>query len=228
MTQIQTLVTLLIGLTTAPVFVTPSFAETSGDKTYDLLFRDGTLDNIAKTHTLVYARSVQNTYVPDTPARDTGRIELGFDGGEPLQAHLEFKQEDKHRGLGNFPASVGNPIVMYFVETVVRDMAENVGGSPFYIRNRVKEALIHPAEVEHTTVDFKGAKIAATQVTLRPFRDDPNWQRMRGYNDLALEVTMSEEVPGWYYSLVAVVPEPDSDQAAYQSALMFTALEVPQ
>ena len=37
-------------------------------------------------------------------------------------------------------------MIMYFVETVTRDMGESAGGSVFYIRNRIKEALVTPTE----------------------------------------------------------------------------------
>ncbi|MCO6382090.1 MAG: hypothetical protein JXQ91_03070 [Vannielia sp.] len=162
---------------------------------YDLLFKEGTLDRFETGEALRYRREVSNALLPDAAARDTGEIVLSLDGGAPEKAQLKFVQDGKHRGLGEFPASVGNPVIMYFVETVVRDMAESTGGSPYYIRNRVKEALISPADI--TEAD------GVVTVVMHPFEGDPNAERMKGFGTLTMTVVMSEDAPGWYRSLGA-------------------------
>jgi hypothetical protein len=205
----------------------PASAGTTGDATYDLLFRSGTLDSLPRDHHLVYAREVTNALKPEAADRDTGLIELNFVEGTPEQALLKFRQDDKHRNLGRFPASVGNPIIMFFVETVVRDMAESAGGSPFYIRNRVKDALVSPADLEGGPVDHKGETVDAQAVTLRPFEDDPNAERMFGFDALELVVTMSDDVPGWYHSLEARVPG-DDGAMIYSSKMVFEKTEVAE
>ncbi|SFR00128.1 hypothetical protein [Poseidonocella sedimentorum] len=179
---------------------------TTTEKVYELLFREGTLNALPDQSALLYERAVSNARTPETAERDTGRIALRIVEGEPAEARLRFEQDGKYRNLGSFPKSVGNPMIMYFVETVVRDMAESAGGSPFYIRNRVKASLVEPGEMDETTVMVDGAAAPATVVTLRPFAGDPNAERMQGFGALELKVTMSEAVPGWYHSLVADVP----------------------
>jgi hypothetical protein len=160
------------------------------ERGYDLLFRQGTLDDLARDAVLHYTRNVTNRASPDAALRDSG-----------------------------FPASVGNPMIMYFYESVVRDMAETAGGSPFYIRNRVKDALVRPAEILEGEAEFQGRRVATRTIVLRPFADDPNRARMRGFGDLELRVTMSEAVPGWYLSLVAEAPDAAGSPAAYLSEL---------
>ncbi|WP_375258642.1 hypothetical protein [Citreimonas sp.] len=195
----------------------------SGTETYDLLFREGTLDAIPLDRSLVYSREVDNSVKPDAAERDTGTIALDIRKDEARMADIEFRQGEKYRNLGSFPASVGNPMIMYFYETVVRDMAEAAGGSPFYIRNRVKEALVQPSEVVEGEASVDGETVETRTITLHPFRGDPNADRMMGFGDLALTVTMSDEVPGWYLSLVAEAP--GDDAPVYRSAITFDALE---
>ena len=192
---------------------------------YDLLFRNGTLDGLPRTETLTYARDVESLLVPAAGARDSGGIALDFAGGEPEMVRLDFRQGEKHRTLGEFPASVGNPMILYFVETAVRDMAEAAGGSPFYIRNRVKDALIRPATIETGSVRWDGSEVPATVVTLRPFEGDPSADRMQGFDRLTLTVTMSEAVPGWYGSLVAEVPGAEGEAPVYRSAITLERAE---
>ena len=195
---------------------------------YDLLFRQGTLDAVDHEATLIYDRDVENPRRPETALRDTGRIELDFEAGEaaPDSAVVTFYQDGKHKTLGAFPAAVGNPLIMLFYEYTVRDMAETVGGSPFYIRNRVQDSLTREVPVETGTATLDGAEIPVRRVTLRPFADDPNAGDMAGFGDLAMTVTMSEEVPGWYLSLVAEVP--GEDGPAYRSEITFEEREIGQ
>ena len=65
-------------------------APLAGDKTYDLLFRGGTLDEIDRDAALVYHREVTNTLKPDAAERDTGDIALSFREGEMTMALLQF------------------------------------------------------------------------------------------------------------------------------------------
>ena len=215
-------------LTTAVTLLISSavLAETAdGQQTYDLLFKNGTLDEIDRTAELVYRREVSNSLKPEAAQRDTGDVALSFKTEAAELASLEFRQDGKSRGLGNFPASVGNPMIMYFYETVVRDMAESAGGSPFYIRNRVKESLIQPSTIETGEAVVGGETVPTQIVRLYPFKDDPNKNRMQGFGDLELQVTVSDEVPGWYVSLIANTGTKDvKDSGVYRSGLFFDRL----
>jgi hypothetical protein len=107
-------------------------------------------------------------------------------------------------------------------------MAETAGGSQFYIRNRVKESLIQPTEVEAGTATVDGAEIEIQTIRLNPFEGDPNADRMMGFGALELSVTMSHSVPGWYVSLVAEAPAPDGDGLIYRSSMTFEGMEPVQ
>lgn len=199
-------------------------APLDGQETYDLLFKNGTLDEVSRDMSLVYEREVSNALAPDAAERDSGKVALSVGEGESPLAVLELRQGEKYRKLGQFPASVGNPMIMFFYETAVRDMAESAGGSKYYIRNRVKEALIQPNEVTMGEAEFGGETVATQTVTMRPFAEDPNRAQMRGFGDLELTVTMSEDVPGWYLNLLAEAPGPDGGDG-YRSEITFETLE---
>lgn len=205
----------------AVVAVVAAAAPLTGDRTYDLLFRGGTLDEIARNAELVYRRQVTNALQPRAAARDTGDVALSFRTGDRIMALLEFHQDGKHKPLGRFPAGVGNPIIMYFHETVVRDMADAAGGSPFYIRNRIKEALVAPSQIKAAQATFAGRTIPTQTVLIRPFTGDPNRTRMQRFADLGLRVTMSDAVPGWYLRMEALADGGD----LYRSVMTFEGLE---
>lgn len=194
--------------------------------TYDLLFRDGALDEIDKSGALIYRRDVTSALAPQAAERDSGEIALTFGEEAATLARLELRRDGAARPLGSFPASVGNPMIMFFYETVVRDMAEAAGGSPFYIRNRVKEALVRPGEVTKGEAEIDGRVAETVTVRMAPFADDPNRDRMRGFGDLTLVVTMSEAAPGWYLSFVADAgAATEGGPPVYRSEVTLTGFE---
>jgi hypothetical protein len=186
-------------------------------ETYDLIFKLGTLDDVTVDAGLTYDRKIIMAGNPEFAQRNTGDVELEFVPDD--MASLRFVRGEQHRNLGQFPATVGNPIIMYFVETVLRDVAQEAGGSPFYIRNRIKDALVQTAPIENATVPFGSQEIAVKKITLHPFEKDKNRDKMGIYAELALTFTMSEEVPGWYVSLSASAPGADGTPG-YSNTLM--------
>ncbi|WP_265501499.1 hypothetical protein [Paracoccus beibuensis] len=97
---------------------------------------------------------------------------------------LNQKTETRDRKIGPFPVSGGDPVLTFFLEQTARDMAALTGGSPDYIRNRMKDAL------------FRGGEIArngeTTTATFHPFEDDPNAARMHGFQTLTLTFVMGD------------------------------------
>jgi len=196
--------------------------QVEGTGTEGRLFREGRLDSRGPEARLVYRREVSNALQPDVGTYATGDVALRL-GQEDGMAMIELRQGDNARTMGRFPSSVGNPMIMVFYESVIRDMAQTAGGSPFYIRNRVKDALIQPSELETGTAMINGAEVETQAIRLRPFEGDPNANRMQGFGALELTVTVSEEVPGWYVSLVAEAGTGEAQ--VYLSDMQFVRLE---
>ncbi|WP_108258002.1 hypothetical protein [Mangrovicoccus ximenensis] len=191
---------------------------------YALMFREGTLDAVAHDRVLTYSRKVELPADAEFAARSSGALRLAFAEEAEDEVRLGFgpDQQSTHV-VGAFPASVGNPLAMYHMETVTRDMARLTGGSQFYIRNRMKDALTRPASVEQLELD--GA--AAQEVVFRPFEGDPNAAKMGGFGALEIRAVMSEAVPGWYRSLSAVAPD-GKGGVLYSSEIVFDGREAGQ
>lgn len=200
-------------------------APAAAGETYDLLFKSGALDDLVAASRggdgevrLAYERATLGSM--EGPGPDSFRLDLEM--VPPDGVAMTLHQGDKSRGIGTFPISVGNPVIMYFMETTLRDMAEKSGGSPFYIRNRMKESLLQDADIVPVTVGLGDRDVAARQITLHPFAHDAARNRMGRFADLTLVVTVSEEVPGWYYSLVSTAPaDPGQADTRYSNAITF-------
>lgn len=107
--------------------------------------------------------------------------------GDGREMRLIREGGDAAGPVGTFPVGVANPTLLYFLETTVRVMAEATGGSPYYIRNRIREAL--------GASDLGAVVDGANEVTLAPFAADPNRDRMGGFGDLTLRLRFDPKSP---------------------------------
>jgi hypothetical protein len=177
---------------------------------FDLVFRSGSLDGLPQGTELRYGGEA----MPEAPDGEEWR-ELAVSLAPEDRALVQglSDEEAPARILGSFPASVGNPIAMVFLEEAVKAISEETGGSPFYIRNRIRDALGGPGRVEAVTVAWDGGTVAATEVALVPFAEDAHRAELGAFADLEIRVVVSEAVPGWYHSIRAEAPATATEEA---------------
>lgn len=193
------------------------------------LFRDGVLAGFSDGDGLTYSSQRIGHAGPgqvesggEGPVTDA-RIELVMVPDDEVTLSVVEGKTSRH--AGTFPRSVGNPLIMYFLEAVLRDMVNQAGGSPAYIRNRIKAALLQGADVEPVTISFGGRTVSASEITIYPFKADAARDRMFGFADLALTALVSDEVPGWYYSLAATAPAAEGQPRPGYSNLITLSTE---
>ena len=129
-------------------------------------------------------------------ADGTVRLEV-VGAGDGRELRLVRGDDGGAGPVGTFPAGSANPVLLYFLETTVRAMAEATGGSPFYIRNRIREALAEAG---------LGPEGAPGEVTLLPFENDANRGQMGGFADLAIRLRFDPERPARIIELSADTP----------------------
>lgn len=99
---------------------------------------------------------------------------------------LTQKTDSRTRKIGPFPISGGDPVLTFFLEQTTRDIAKLTGGSPYYIRNRIKEALFQSGEITRNGDDDMMA-------SFRPLQDDPNAGQMNGFETLTLTFVLNDD-----------------------------------
>ena len=161
----------------------------------DLLMAPGVFADAPVGSVVTYA---EERSVPDggTLTDVTGgavRLEVREEAGERA-LRLVKESGGEAQPVGTFPPGVANPLLLYFLETTVRATAEATGGSPFYVRNRIREALV--------AADL-GSGAAPREVTLEPFANDPNRAKMGLFADLTLRLRFDPAQPGRILELSA-------------------------
>lgn len=200
-------------------------AQEAGPRAFDLVFRTGTLDGLPEGTELRYVGGDAPDSAPENALGPGWRsLVVGLaPGGRAVVEGVEDEAAPP-RVVGSFDAGIGNPLAMVFLETTVSAVAEATGGSPFYVRNRIRDALAGPGQVAEATTEWRGAEVEATEIVLLPFAADAHRAELGAFADLEIRVVVSEAVPGWYRSISAEAPAPGASGtspggAAYASSL---------
>ena len=206
----------------AAMLSAPGLAGPAGDQ----LFVGGVFAGVPIGSELVYSHLREGAAsdalrpIPDGVLRLT--LRSGADGG--TEAVVRMKANGRERELHPLPVSAGNPLLTTFLESSLRAMARITGGSPFYIRNRMKEAFRTGGEVGPITVERDGRIVAAKEIIFRPFADDPAKARMGPFADLTLRFVMADSAPGGFLSLSATSGDAPGGGAAFHEEI---ALQAP-
>lgn len=169
------------------------------------LFDTASFDDIRAGTTITYAHDRSaDPKIPVHTIKDGGIIVAHVAGNGEAADHtlVTLKQGGGQRTLEHMPADRGNPVFVVFLESSVSAVTYATKGSPFYIRNRIKEALAAGGEVSEGTVEVDGTEHAATHIDYRPFRQDRNAQKMgAAFENLSMRFTLSDAVPGHFVTM---------------------------
>lgn len=138
----------------------------------------------------------------EKPFTDAVTVKLTRDkSGKCCTAEGEFLTGERRINLPEVEQPEGNPVILYFLEHDIREMNRLTKGSTNYFRKRIRMALYNGASLRDTRVTYQGKSVAAKEITIRPFVDDPNRARFEQYTSKQYVFVLSDAVPG---SVVAI------------------------
>jgi len=169
----------------------------------DLIFAPGAAVGTAPELSYAHARTVPAD-LPEDAALPKAVVDevltLAQSSGEaPRRVLTRQGPGEGASPVSEFPLSGPDPVLLYFLESTARNMAALTGGSPFYIRNRIREALGQADLGTEVTVGDTPAR----QIVLRPFQADPNRASMGAFAELALTLVVETEGAPRFLSLSA-------------------------
>ena len=173
-------------------------------KAEDLVFYGPYLSKVQDGATLSYhyARTAEDAKL-EPSFEDDIQLNVAPDGQEKAVV-IELFSGSRARTMGPL-GRTGNPLVIALLERNVHEMQKVLGGSPFYIRNRLREALV-AGEPQAVKVDYAGRSVDGWKITLKPFEKDANRERFKDFADRTYEITFAEEAPGGLVALKSVTP----------------------
>lgn len=107
----------------------------------------------------------------------------------------------------------GAPVVVAVWDRDVKEMSKVLGGSFFYLQNRIMEALRNGGDaIEPQKVEYDGRTLDGWKVTLKPFANDERHRELlREFANLTYELTFADDVPGGFYALKTLAPRAGAD-----------------
>lgn len=168
----------------------------------DAVFVDHLFTDLSEGAVVAYRRDLGGAHPDKVRPVEDGRVILTAEAEDSSNRwdgpvlRMKLAEGSATRTVGSFPASGGNPVLIVFLESTVRNVAAETGGNPQYIRTRIREALQLRGEVVE-------AGDGTREAVFRPFEADPHAAQLGDFTDLTLRFTLSDAVPGRFVSLSA-------------------------
>lgn len=162
-----------------------------------------------------HLRSVGKSGVLRYLFKQAGTLEKNFDdtvvltikpsGRDARTVEVAYLTGERKVVLPAIEDAKANPVILFFLEQDVREMHRRLGGSESYFRRRIRLAFAEGAEVRSAPVVVDGKQIAATEVAIRPFVDDPMKAKLGPFERKTYLFTLSDQVPGGVVRLRSLV-----------------------
>lgn len=189
-----------------------------------LFFETPYLSKVAPGTTLTYAyKHVTSEAKLGESFDETLEMKVSAPADDPSKriAEVLIHRGDKEGEAGPFPTQNGNPISLILLERDVKEMAQLSKGSPFYLRNRVREHL-GTGTVEPAHFAFDGKEVDGWKLTMLPFAEDPNKDKLLELAQRRYVFLFSDQVPGGLYSIDVVTPKADGGANIIETSLTLT------
>lgn len=202
-------------------------APDKGPTAVDLLFNTKHLDSVKKGDVVNYKfkREVQDMRNGGDPFEDD--IVIKITGETPENAKnvkLNIFTGDRARAGIETPGMTGNPMLIWQLNRCVASYSKVAGGSPMYLKGKIREALGKDAKVETAQFEIDGKTVDGHKVTIVPFANDPAKNRMNGYENSIMEFLVSNQVPGYLYAMKANYFSNGKGTPKIQESVTFTSL----
>lgn len=186
---------------TCLALATPAMADEAVDRLFDTEQMAGveTGTRLAFTH---IRESHDTEALPDIE-RDI-EVEVMAKDGKARPIHVSFEDGGRTVTIDSFSDAGGNPMLVFFLESVGKAVAKSTGGSPFYIKNRIVESFQRGTETASVELVRDGETITADRIVYSPFALEEKKDRLQNFATLELAFILSDAVPGRFIELRAL------------------------
>jgi len=168
-------------------------------------------DDISPAEKALFVTNHLATLKPPTTVRysfrKSGTLEAGFEDkvsislraqpdGSCCTAATNFLEGTRRLVLPEVETAQGNPVILFFLERDIREMQRLTKGQSNYFRKRIRMAVYQGATMGDVSVRYLGRNVAARQITVAPYVDDPLRARFEALAEKRYVFTLSDQVPG--------------------------------
>lgn len=178
----------------------PAFAAEDFSPAERALFMTNQLAALKPPATLNYAFSKAGSLEEAFDDKVSIRLKAKPDG-KCCAAAADFLGGPRKLSLPEVEEAEGNPVVLYFLERDIREMGRLTKGQPNYFRKRIRMAIAEGAKISEVSLPYRGKTIAAREISIAPYLDDPLRARFEKLANKQYVFTLSDAVPGGVYAV---------------------------
>lgn len=159
--------------------------------------------------TLTYSYEKKTTKAEFGPSF-SDRIVVKADKGDDAQSRkseVKMFSGVNARPAGPFVSDPQNPVLLLVMEENVQELSKILGANPRYLKNAIRKAWRDQAKIEDASVTVGGKTMPGTRITVTPFANDPQKDRMHGLEGLTYVVEIADAVPGNIATIDIHAPE---------------------
>jgi hypothetical protein len=168
------------------------------------IFMSNQLANVQPPATLHYRYVKSGTMEDGFEDRITLKLAARADRS-CCTASADFLSGARRLALPEVESAEGNPVLLYFLERDIREMSRLTKGQSGYFRKRIRMAIFQGARIRDLTLPYQGKDVAARQITVTPYVDDPLRERFAKLVGKRYTFTLSDAVPGGVYAVATQV-----------------------
>ncbi|WP_146177574.1 hypothetical protein [Glaciimonas sp. PCH181] len=170
-----------------------------------LLFQTNHLQNISKPQDLTYTyKKIADSKPAVSDEVHVDVTKINPDGSASVS--LRFLTGTRKLEIPEMEHAQGNPILLGFLEWDIAQMQQQTGGSSNYFRRRIRLALAGAAQVKPITFTYKGKPLAGSEVSIQPYLNDPQHERLGKFVNKRYTFVLSDKVSGGVYQIATAVP----------------------
>jgi len=169
------------------------------------LFLEPAMSGLKANTRLSYSFARSGTLDPAFSDEVTLQLATKPDGA-CCSAVVGFLSGERQLKLPELDGVEGNPVLLGFLEHDITEMERLTGGKKNYFRKRIRMALAEDAQLRPVTLRYQGRSIAGTEISVRPYADDPmrgRYERLAGKRYLFFT---AQAVPGRLLGVRTTVP----------------------
>ena len=132
------------------------------------------------------------------PFKDQVVLTLGAgDDARSRTTEMQLFSGVNRKPAGPFPSDQQNPLLLVILENNVQELSGLFKANPRYLKNAIRKAWRDNPKIEQAEDSIDGKPTAVTRVTVTPFVNDAEADRMKGLNTMSYTVDVSNGVPGY-------------------------------
>ena len=98
---------------------------------------------------------------------------------------------------GPFRSDQQNPLLLVILENNVQEMSTLLKANPRYLKNAIRKAWRDNAKIEQAQDTVDGKPVTVTRISVTPFVNDQESDRMKGLQTMSYVFDVSKDVPGY-------------------------------